>query len=251
MPLLTETNSGVSLPPPSRRPNAKDDLRVRARELRGQGLDYKAISTQLGVSKSSVSLWVRDLPVPDRLSKAEQQKRHREAMAAYWDAERARRESARAEVRDAANAVIGPLSDRDVLVAGAIAYWCEGAKSKPHRRGTRVCFINSDPDLIRFFLRFLDLVGVPRELLIFRMSIHETADVASAQQFWLDFTGAPASQFRRPTIKRHNPKSVRLNTGDTYRGCLRIDVRRSIMLYTQIEGWVAGITQGPAASGRN
>jgi hypothetical protein len=51
-------------PPPewTRRPNAKDDLRARARELRRQGLDYEEIVGQLGVAKSSVSLWVRDLP---------------------------------------------------------------------------------------------------------------------------------------------------------------------------------------------
>jgi len=51
-------------PPPewTRRPNAKDDLRDKARELRTQGLDYEEIAAALGVAKSSVSLWVRDLP---------------------------------------------------------------------------------------------------------------------------------------------------------------------------------------------
>ena len=57
-------------PPPewTRRPNAKDDLRARARELRAQGLDYEEIAAALGVAKSSVSLWVRDLARPARLS---------------------------------------------------------------------------------------------------------------------------------------------------------------------------------------
>src|SRR5450755_3783436 len=46
-------------PPPewTRRPRAKDDLHVRARELRAQGLDYDDIAEALSVSKSSVSLW--------------------------------------------------------------------------------------------------------------------------------------------------------------------------------------------------
>jgi transcriptional regulator with XRE-family HTH domain len=53
-------------PPPAwtRRPNAKDDLRERARELRLQGWTYDRIGAELGCSKSSVSLWVRDLPTP-------------------------------------------------------------------------------------------------------------------------------------------------------------------------------------------
>jgi hypothetical protein len=37
---------------------------------------------------------------------------------------------------------------------------------------------------------------------------------------------------------------VRKNTGDGYRGCLRIDVRRSSGLYRRIEGWSAAITNG-------
>ncbi|MEU3279629.1 hypothetical protein ABZ698_21510 [Streptomyces antibioticus] len=55
-------------PPPdrTRRPNAKDDLRDRARELRLQGRTYDRIQTELGCSKSSISLWVRDLPRPER-----------------------------------------------------------------------------------------------------------------------------------------------------------------------------------------
>src|SRR2546429_5663242 len=57
-------------PPPewTRRPNAKDDIRAHARKLRAQGLDYEEIAGALGVAKSSVSLWVRDLPIPQRLS---------------------------------------------------------------------------------------------------------------------------------------------------------------------------------------
>lgn len=244
--LLTEALRGEPPPLSSRRPNAKDDLRAKARELREQGLDYKSIATDLGVSKSSVSLWVRDLPRPDRLSDEEREKRYREAMATYWTAERARRMAARNAIREASKNDIGTPSDRDLLVAGAIAYWCEGAKTKPHRTCNRVCFTNSDPNLIGLFLRFLDLIGVARDRLIFRVSIHETADVLAAQNFWLSVTQADPDQFRRPSIKRHNPKSVRLNTGETYRGCLKIDVCRSIDLYTQIEGWFDALASGTA-----
>ncbi len=55
-------------PPPAwtKRPNAKDDLRGKARELRLQGWTYDQIQVELGCSKSSISLWVRDLPKPDR-----------------------------------------------------------------------------------------------------------------------------------------------------------------------------------------
>src|SRR2546423_362248 len=74
-------------PPPewTRRPRAKDELREKARELRGQGMDYKEIAAALGVSKSSVSLWVRDLPAPARLSYAESKRRSAEGARRYWE----------------------------------------------------------------------------------------------------------------------------------------------------------------------
>ena len=71
------------------------------------------------------------------------------------------------------------------------------------------------------------------------MQIHETADVEAAQQFWHEVTGAPANQFTKPTIKRHNPKTNRKNVGDDYHGCLRISVYRGSALYRKIEGWAS------------
>jgi transposase len=227
-------------PPPewTRRPNAKDDRHAEARLLREQGYDYNRISAELGVSKSSVSLWVRDLPRPERLSYAECRKRAAEGARRYWETERRVREAKREATRAAAAADIGSLTQRDFLIAGAIAYWCEGAKNKPYLRHDRVVFMNSDPGLIMFFLRFLDAAGVGRDRLIYRVQIHESADVAAAEQFWLALTGAAPDQFRQATLKRHNPKTVRKNVGSNYRGCLRVDVRRSSGLYRQIEGWV-------------
>jgi transcriptional regulator with XRE-family HTH domain len=228
-------------PPPewTRRPNAKDELRTRARELRAQGRDYEEIAAALGVSKGSVSYWVRDMPRPVRLSYEECRKRSAEGARRYWAVERPAREARRAAVCEAAAAEIGSLTARELLIAGAIAYWCEGAKAKAPRRLDRVMFINSDPSLIQFFLRFLDTTGTPRTDVRFRVYIHENAEVEAAQLFWMDVTGAPPSQFSRPTLKRHNPKTLRKNVDDGYHGCLRIDVHRSADLYRRIEGWAA------------
>jgi transposase-like protein len=128
---LDQALAGVPPPEWTRRPRAKDDLRAQARTLRGQGLDYNAIVAKLGVSKSSVSLWVRDLPRPARLSYEECRKRAMEGVRRYWEAEHQIREARRKQVLAAAAAEIGALSTREVLIAGAIAYWCEGAKNKP------------------------------------------------------------------------------------------------------------------------
>lgn len=226
-------------PPPAWavRPRAKDHRRAMARQLRGEGLDYNSIAAELGVSKSSVSLWVRDLPRPGRLSYEECRDRAAEGVRRYWDAERPVREAQRETARCDAAAEIGALSQRELIIAGAIAYWCEGSKSKAHSRREHVQFINSDPGLIVLFLRFLDTAGVEQERRRYRLAIHETADAEAAQQFWLDVTGADPGQFHKPTLKRHNPRTVRRNVSEGYHGCLCITVAQSADLYRKIEGW--------------
>ena len=246
---LNEVLRGEPPQPWTWRPNAKDELRAKARDLREQGLDYEEIVAELGVSKSSVSLWVRDLPRPPGLSYEECRKRSAEGVRKYWAAERPIREAEREAARAAAADQIGQLSDREIIIAGAIAYWCEGAKNKPHRRSDRVTFTNSDPGLIPFFLRFLDSTGVSRSDLAFQLQIHETADVPGAERFWLDLTGARADQFCKTSVKPHNPLTTRRNTGDDYHGCLRVDVRRSCMLYREIEGWASAVTGVAERSG--
>jgi transcriptional regulator with XRE-family HTH domain len=163
---LSRMVAGVPPPDWTRRPRAKDDLQAKARELRAQGLAYNQIAAQLGVSKSSVSLWVRDLPRPERLSYEEWRNRVTVAQRAYWEEQRRRNEAHREAIRAEAASQIGSLTDRETLIAGAVAYWCEGAKNKPYHRYDRVVFTNSDPALVSFFLRFLDVARVDRRQLI-------------------------------------------------------------------------------------
>jgi hypothetical protein len=237
---LAEALQGVPAQPWTRRPRAKDGARIKARELRARGYTYVEIAAELGVSKSSVSLWVRDMPRVGRISDEEIRNRKSARASAFWAEESPRRAARRQAISDRAAAEIGLLTDREVLITGAIAYWCEGTKDKPYRRpDNRVAFINSDPKLILFFLRFLTVAGIERGRIHCRISIHESADIAGAELFWRQVTGLPDDQFGRPTLKRHNPATVRKNTGDDYHGCLVITVRKGLELYRQIEGWAS------------
>lgn len=146
------------------------------------------------------------------------------------------------------------MSDREFLIAGAIAYWCEGAKGRPRQNHDRVVFINSDPGLIRFFLHFLHTAGVAADKVAYRVAIHENADARAAERFWSDVTGADLARFKRPTLKRHNPKTIRKKVGEDYHGCLVIDVLRSAELYQRIAGWAEGAMRacsGPAGEDPN
>ena len=241
VPTSTVQSWVVGVPPPSwtRRPRAKDAERERARQLRREGSTYDEIARQLSVSKSSVSLWTRDLPHPEPSPEGLDARAagHRRYFADRREHEDRRRE----HELDAVAASFGPLSERDLLVGGAVAYWAEGTKRKPWRPGERVTFINSDLDMIRLFLAFLQLMDVDDERLRFRLSIHESADVEAASQFWADSLGLEAGTFQRPTLKRHVPGTQRKNVGESYHGCLVVGVLRSAPLYRQIEGVWRGI----------
>lgn len=232
-------------PPPkwTKRPNAKDDLRAQARELRLQGWTYDQIQVELGCSKSSISLWVRDLPKPERRDPAEQA---RLASRKRWEHELAVREEERQRTKDAALRAIGELSARELFLVGVGLYWAEGSKDKPYDRRESVTFVNSDPGMIQVYLAWLDLLGVKRERLRFHVMIHENADAAGAERYWADLVGADRSMFNKTTLKKHNPKTVRKNVGDTYRGCLVVKVLKGADLYRRIEGSWYGIVLGAA-----
>ncbi|MFF4587724.1 hypothetical protein [Streptomyces sp. NPDC001388] len=238
-------------PPPewTRRPNAKDDLRDRARELRLQGWTYDQIQVELGCSKSSISLWVRDLPRPER-------RRTREEAAAIarrgWEAKSRLRDEERRRTKEAARTSIGDLSPRELFLLGVGLYWAEGSKDKPYQRRENVTFVNSDPGMIEVFLAWLDLLGVERSRLRYYVMIHENADVAGAERYWSDLVGADHSRFNKTTLKKHNPKTVRKNVGESYRGCLVVKVLKGADLYRRIEGsWYGIVESARQADQRN
>ncbi|MGV9284159.1 hypothetical protein [Streptomyces sp. NPDC003730] len=227
-------------PPPewTKRPNAKDDVKAKARELRRQGWTYDQIEAELGCSRSSVSLWVRDLPKPQpRYTPEEHRALMNAGLARLREAQDAERERVRAAARQEALA----LGDRELFMTGVALYWAEGSKSKPYDRRERVVFVNSDPGVIEVYLAWLDLLGVSRDRLTYRILIHESADITAAHEHWARITGIAVSAFAKPTLKRHNPKTVRKNTGDGYHGCLVVGVAKGADLYNRIEGWWSGI----------
>src|SRR5206468_706973 len=73
--LLDNWLRGVPPPAWTGRPNAKDDVRAEAVALRLEGKSYNEIKNILGVSKSSLSLWLRDVALTDEHKLALAEKR--------------------------------------------------------------------------------------------------------------------------------------------------------------------------------
>ncbi|MFI1199013.1 hypothetical protein ACH4VR_06055 [Streptomyces sp. NPDC020883] len=233
---LTDLLEGEPPPGWTKRPNAKDDLREQARTLRRAGRTYDEIVAELGVSKSSVSLWVRDLPRPTKSPEAMHQMRE-----ARWAPYREARDRQIAETKAEAKKQIGVLTERELFLVGVGLYWAEGAKSKPYARREHLQFVNSDPDMIRLYLAWLRLLKIEPERVRYRVMIHESADVEAAERYWADLVGVDVATLERTTLKKHNPKTTRKNTGESYHGCLVVRVLQSAELYRRIEGWWAGM----------
>jgi hypothetical protein len=164
------------------------EQRERARSLRGQAWTLAEIATELGVSRSSVSVWCRDVdfePRPRNRGNAAGRKPHPQHLAKLAEIER---------LRDEALARVGTLSERDLLIAGVALYLGEGTK-----QGSSVAFANTDPRMVALFVRFLrTFFEIDESRLHIRLYLHEGLDLVVASNFWSGVTGIPLSQFGAP-----------------------------------------------------
>lgn len=164
--------------------------RDRARLLRADGLSLVEIASTLGVSKSSVSVWTRDVEFVPRPRPSQRYGARRRAPNVLQ-----RRKAEEIErLLAAGRARIGRLSEREFLVAGAALYAGEGSKGEGE-----VTFANSDPRMIAFFCAWLRrFFPIDETRLRVRVYLHEGLDLEAAHAFWSRLTGIPPEQFRKP-----------------------------------------------------
>ena len=164
----------------------KVELQEKARVLRAESRTLQDIADMLGVSKSSVSLWVRDVEIePLKRRPSLNRRPHPQHLAKLAEIDEC----------DAAGVErIGALSAEAFLAAGAALYAGEGAK-----RDGEVNFANTDASMVRFFCAWLRRFFVIDEArLRVRVYLHEGLDLDAAEDFWSRVTAVPRSQFNQP-----------------------------------------------------
>jgi hypothetical protein len=164
----------------------KVEQRAQARVLRAQNLTLASIAAQLGVSKSSVSVWVRDVPfIPSKRRYGPKRTTHPARRAKLRQIE---------ELDRLGVDRIGTLSDEAFLVAGVALYAGEGAKTDGN-----VVFANTDASMVRLFCAWLRrFFDIDESRLRIRVYLHEGLDLDAAEERWSEVTGVPRSQFRAP-----------------------------------------------------
>lgn len=142
---------------------AKSQERKDAVLLRKKGYSYSEIANLLPVSRSILSLWLRNIVLDKRHAKLLSNKQRRGQLKGALKRKNERKKQEEAILREAANDV-GLLSEKELWLIGIIAYWCEGAKQKENNVSQGVVFSNSDPLLIRLFVKWLrDICKISEE----------------------------------------------------------------------------------------
>lgn len=203
-----------------------------ARDLRARGWTMNAIAAELGVSKSSVSLWTRDVPFEPRPARTGARRREPNILQ--------RRKAAEiAELMEEGRRRIGALTEREFLVAGAMLYAGEGGKGDG-----KVKLTNTDPRLVEIFCRWLrTFFAIDESRLRAHLYLHEGLDLEAAIQHWSKLTGIPPGQFIKPYRAEPDPA---IKKAKHEFGCIAVHYSCS-RTHRGVMGLVAGLLGAPVA----
>lgn len=209
----------------------------RAIELRQKGRSVKEIGKILNVSSSTVSLWVRHVPLSSLQKQRLQNKVFRALQRGRKKAERVQkrlRKIKKAKLTKEALKELGILTKRDLFIAGIALYWAEGFK-----KDNRLGFASSDAAMIRLFLKWLISVGVPKNNIRSRvgLNISQKKRIKEIEKYWSDQTAIPLPQFQKPFFQKFKWKKEFPNP-EKYFGVLRIRANNQGDLFIKIKSWI-------------
>lgn len=204
--------------------------------LRKQGWSMNEIKDKIGVSKSSISLWVRNIQLTDNQKKELSQKGLTKESIERRRATRLGRENARRQIIiDAGEKEINALSEQELKLIGTALYWAEGGKKN---RGT-VQLSNGDPRVIELMMKFFKKIcKVPKEKFRGHIHIHPHLNIKEAEEYWSKISGISIKQFYK-TYSKPNKASQSKKDSLPF-GTFDIYVHNT-ELFLRIMGWIEGI----------
>lgn len=166
----------------------------QAQILRKQGMTIEEISDSLHAPVQSVSNWVQDVGFLDQ-GFGDLEKQFAAGKVSSVNA-RARRRAYQEEGK------LKARQNRPLHLAGCMLYWGEGAKNR-----NSLCLINSDPNMVVLFTRFLrEELNVKDTEITLRIQCHtiDENEIQAIEEFWLFLLKLPRSVLRKTVIKKGN-----------------------------------------------
>ena len=180
--------------------------REAALKLRLKGKSYTEIFKELGIPKSTLSGWLRDVVISQHLQAGIAKRAYKKSLVGLLRHNKNQTLLAikrAASIRKSARNEIQTLSPRDVCILGIALYWAEGYKRPVVRNGREVThhavsLTNSDPSLVNAFLRFLrEFCGTPNEKIKADLRIFPHQNELELLKFWQKTTGILRENFRK------------------------------------------------------
>ena len=222
----------------------KEFEKQKAISLRKQGLTYREILNKIPVAKSTLSLWLRSVGLAKKQKQILSQKKILSGKRGGLAKKNQRIERFNTIVSKASRD-IGLVSERELFLIGFTLYWAEGAKEKLDRPGSGFQFGNMDPKMIRVVIAWLERVcKIKKNVLVYELYIHKSHknQLPFIVSYWEKTLTLKAGTITRVYFKSNQQSSTnRKNTGENYRGLIRLKVPQSSTLVRKIEGWVEGV----------
>lgn len=184
----------------------KVSVRERALTLRQEGYSYNLIAEKLSVSKSTLSVWLAQVPYTPNEDVV---RRIGKARAAMTKAKQEQKLASFSEAAVLAKEDVGNLKKRDLFMVGLALYIGEGEKNE------NVGIINADPRIILTTMRWLQkCYGVPQENFTLAIHLYSDNNRAASLRYWSEKTNIPLSRFGKTQV------DLRPNKKDSKRGKL-------------------------------
>ncbi len=216
--------------------------KIKAFELRKQGKSYNEIQKLLKIPKSTLSLWLKNLPISQKIKNE-----NISAAKMKWAVNIVAFNRKRAlEIRQKSTQLIQQssreihsLKHGDLKILGAALYWAEGYK----RAKWSAVFCNSDPDMVKLMMRFFrEICKVPEDRFRPQVQIHENVSTETAEDYWSNVIHIQRRQFRKAiTVKPKSSKNKRPAHRLPY-GTFRIGIADVKVLH-RINGWIRGLKE--------
>lgn len=166
-------------------------------ELRKTGKSYSEIKKLINVSKSSLSLWLRDVILTDEQIHGLRMKKLR-AVERYKESMRIRKEKRLKEYYKDQKKRFLPLSKNEEFVAGLFLYWGEGNKAS----SSSISVSNTDPSVIKFAYYWMrNCLNIPENKIFVLLHLYKDMDIVRETNYWSKEIGIEKSQFKHPYIK--------------------------------------------------